>query len=181
MRTKKKCPEKENCRKAHNFVEEVYHPDKYKAKFCISYTNNTKSCEYGEFCAYAHNEEEISINLIHKLDKDDDFYIFHFKTVWCPYSERNHERDLCVYAHNMQDYRRKPELYQYCRDICPSWNGKDTLEDYMEGCKYGQKCKMAHGWKESTFHPEVYKIYSCPAKECKNKHCPYFHSNDERR
>jgi hypothetical protein len=31
------CPFGENCEKSHNRVEEFYHPDKYKAKFCSSY------------------------------------------------------------------------------------------------------------------------------------------------
>lgn len=29
-----------------------------------------------------------------------DFYMFHFKTVWCPYREDDHDRKVCVYAHN---------------------------------------------------------------------------------
>lgn len=48
-------------------------------------------CEYGDFCAFAHSDEEISIDLIDRLDKDFDFYMFHFKTVWCPYNEGTHE------------------------------------------------------------------------------------------
>lgn len=87
IRRKKKCPQKEDCEFAHNNVEVFYHPDKYKAKFCSSFTNKTGICEYGDFCAFAHSEEEISVNLIHKMERDDDFYIFHFKTVWCPYNE----------------------------------------------------------------------------------------------
>ena len=38
--------------------------------------------------------------MIDKFDKDIDFYMFHFKTVWCPYNEDDHKRDICVYAHN---------------------------------------------------------------------------------
>jgi hypothetical protein len=88
------------CDKAHNRVEEFYHPDKYKAKFCSSYLNKTGECEYGEFCSFAHSDEELSIELIEKFEPDMDFYLFHFKTVWCPYKENDHERDVCVYAHN---------------------------------------------------------------------------------
>jgi hypothetical protein len=101
-------------------VEIFYHPDKYKAKFCASYTEKT-ACEYGDFCSFAHSEEELSINLIEKMDRDEDFYMFHFKTVWCPYNEKTHERDLCVYAHNFQDFRRKYELYFYKPQRCEKW------------------------------------------------------------
>ena len=33
----KSCQEKESCPKAHNRVEELYHPEKYKTKFCKAY------------------------------------------------------------------------------------------------------------------------------------------------
>ena len=51
-------------------------------------------------CAFAHHERELTINLIENMEKDTDFYIFHFKTVWCPFSDKDHLRDYCVYAHN---------------------------------------------------------------------------------
>lgn len=96
----KECPNGESCQKSHNRVEEFYHPDKYKAKFCSSYIDGTGECEYGEYCSFAHSDSEISVELIDKFAKDSDFYMFHFKTVWCPYNETNHQRDQCVYSHN---------------------------------------------------------------------------------
>ena len=89
-------------------MEEFYHPDKYKAKFCASYLNPKTKCDYGDFCSFAHSNEDITIELIEKYVPDMDFYIFKFKTVWCPYKEDDHEREACVYAHNWQDYRRDP-------------------------------------------------------------------------
>ena len=82
---KKICALGDACTYAHNTVEKFYHPEMYKAKFCESYTNKSRVCEYGDFCAFAHNESEISITLIERFDRDADFYIFHFKTTWCPY------------------------------------------------------------------------------------------------
>jgi len=42
------------------------------------------------------------------MEKDADFYMYHFKTAWCPYPENYHqqpkERADCVYAHNWQDF-----------------------------------------------------------------------------
>jgi hypothetical protein len=51
--------------------------------------------------------------LIHNLEYDEDFFIFHFKTVWCPYNYINHDTADCVYSHTWIDYRRKPHLYKY--------------------------------------------------------------------
>ena len=87
------CSKGDKCEKAHNRVEEFYHPDKYKAKFCASFIEKTGECEYGDYCSFAHSESEISIELIDKFPHDSDFYMFHFKTVWCPYNETKHQRD----------------------------------------------------------------------------------------
>ena len=74
------CPNGDTCDKAHNRVEEFYHPDKYKAKFCSSYLDPQKNaeCDYQEFCSFAHSEAELSVELIEKYDVDMDFYMFHF-------------------------------------------------------------------------------------------------------
>ena len=31
----------------------------------------------------------------------------------CPYNFTEHDKSYCVYAHNWQDYRRKPHIYNY--------------------------------------------------------------------
>ena len=88
-----KCPRKNKCKRAHNRVERLYHIDKYKTKFCYYYPNKIKRCEYGEFCSFAHSVEDIKVKLIHQLvpkNQDFDFYIFNFKTEWCPH---NHEHN----------------------------------------------------------------------------------------
>lgn len=54
--------------------------------------------------------------MIHLLDKDYDFYLQKYKTVWCP-DTQSHDRSGCVYAHNMQDFRRNPFKFNY--DVCP--------------------------------------------------------------
>ena len=105
----KPCPDGDACQYAHNIVEEFYHPEKYKAKFCQSFTDVKIQCKYGDYCAFAHSENEISVDLIDKYEKDVDFFLFHFKTAWCPYQEKDHQRENCVYAHNYQDFRRKPQ------------------------------------------------------------------------
>jgi len=32
---------------AHNRVEQLYQPEKYKTKFCTYYPNNIGACDYG--------------------------------------------------------------------------------------------------------------------------------------
>ena len=105
---RKPCIVGDTCPYSHNTVEEFYHPEKYKAKFCESFLGKNQQCDYGEFCAFAHADQELSIDLIKLYEQDSDFYMFHFKTAWCPYEEKDHQRELCVYAHNWQDFRRKP-------------------------------------------------------------------------
>ena len=88
-----KCPKRDKCRRAHNRVERLYHKDKYKTKFCHCYPNKIGVCEYGEYCSFAHSIDDIKVRLIHNLlphHADFDFYIFFFKTEWCPY---NHEHN----------------------------------------------------------------------------------------
>ena len=57
-----------------------------KIKIYSFYPNNLQNCEYGVFCSFAHSENDILIELIHNLEYDDDFYMFYFKTVWCPFN-----------------------------------------------------------------------------------------------
>ena len=75
---------------SHNRVEDFYHPEKYKSKFCQSYPDKIYSCDYGDMCAFAHHENELSVDVLEKMEKDSDFYMFHFKTVWCPFSDKEH-------------------------------------------------------------------------------------------
>jgi len=177
------CPHGEMCPKAHNRVEQLYRPEKYKTKFCTFYPHNLEKCDYGTFCSFAHNENDISIELIHNYEYDEDFYMFHFKTVWCPFNLTQHDKALCVYAHNWQDYRRKPNVCAYDPTPCQNWRSTDFILNYEDGCYFKEKCSKCHGWKENEYHPLNYKSKPCPAgKNCnKGRDCPHFHSLRERR
>jgi hypothetical protein len=61
-----------------------YRLEKYKTKMCANLLN-PGDCEMGKFCPFAHEESELQGELIHNLEFDEDFYLFHFKTVWCPW------------------------------------------------------------------------------------------------
>lgn len=87
----------------------IFKIDTYKTKFCTFYPLNIDQCEYGKYCSFAHSEEDIVIELIHNLEYDEDFFMFYYKTVWCPFNLTSHDKvnyikyikkALCVYAHN---------------------------------------------------------------------------------
>lgn len=118
-----KCPKRDKCRRAHNRVERLYHKDKYKTKFCHFFPNKIQQCEYGIYCSFAHSVEDIKVRLIHYLlptNQDYDFFMFYFKTEWCPYNHE-HNKAQCVYAHNFQDFRRRPSLFRYDTELCEDW------------------------------------------------------------
>lgn len=116
-----KCQQKDGCNLAHNRVERLYHVEKYKTKFCTKFPKHIHQCEYGEYCSFAHSMKDIKTRIIHFLQKDADFYMFYFKTEWCPFN-KEHNKAQCDYAHNWQDFRRKPHIFDYnAMDLCENW------------------------------------------------------------
>lgn len=177
------CPLGDFCTKSHNRLEQLYHPGKYKTKFCSNFPRSIQNCEYGIYCSFAHNENEILIDLIHNYDYDEDFFLFHYKTTWCPFNLTQHDKGLCVYAHNWQDYRRKPHLYSYEPLSCPNWNHNQIIVSYEEGCPNNFACNKCHGWKENEFHPLNYRTKPCPnSNNCsRGFSCPFYHHVKEKR
>ena len=136
---------------SHSKVEQLFHPDNFKNKFCLSTFNPKMKCEYGDFCCHAHKEQELQIDLIHKMEKDLDFYLFYFKTEMCPYifdTKRDH--DDCPYAHSAEEKRRKPHLIKYGHVMCKDYS-------YSGHCANEDKCPLAHGYYESEYHPDKYR------------------------
>lgn len=124
----------------------------------------------------------MKIDLIHNYVYDMDFFIFYYKTVWCPFNLTSHDKALCVYAHNWQDYRRRPHDYYYDPEPCPHWRSDDFIGEYHQGCPRSFDCTKCHGWKELEFHPLVYRVKSCKAEQCtKETHCPLYHDKKEQR
>jgi len=181
MEKNQECPQGDSCRYAHNKVEQLYHPDRYKKKFCTHHPHKLDKCDYGNFCSFAHHESEIKIELLHNLKQDLDFYIYKYKTVFCPYIYE-HDRSQCVYAHNAQDFRRTPLSYKYDPVECPNWS-KGQIFSYEEGgCPKQMDCDKCHGWKELEFHPLYFKTKPCTnGNKCVKKDCPFFHSQNDRR
>lgn len=86
-----KCPLGDVCKTAHNRVESVYHPEKYKSKYCTRYPKHISKCEYGDYCSFAHSTKELKTRLIHNMTKDSDFWMFYFKTEWCPFNKEHNK------------------------------------------------------------------------------------------
>lgn len=144
IETEGSCKFGDKCQYSHSKAEQGYHPEKYRKKFCSYYKERVHQCPYAKFCSYAHSEEEVQTTLIHNYLRDADFYMFHFKTDFCPYSNE-HDRARCVYAHNWQDYRRDPSKYTYSPVLCRNWNRTKKISSYDQGCPKKFDCQDCHG------------------------------------
>jgi hypothetical protein len=49
------CIRGEDCHLAHNRVEHLYSAERYKTKFCTTYPDRIYTCEYGDYCSFAHS------------------------------------------------------------------------------------------------------------------------------
>jgi hypothetical protein len=112
----------ESCSYSHNIVEQMYHEDRFKTRYCSSF-ENPEQCVYGPFCSFVHNEKEFRISLLHRKAQDSHFFMFEYKTVMCPFTAA-HDRLHCAYAHNQQDFRRRVvtnNKLQYQANDCKHW------------------------------------------------------------
>lgn len=46
-----------SCERSHNKIEQLYHPTRYKTKFCQFYHKDPNACDYRDFCSFAHSKE----------------------------------------------------------------------------------------------------------------------------
>ena len=58
---------------------------------------------------------------LHLMEQTEEFLLYYFKTEYCPFSN-SHNRNSCVYAHNVQDFRRNPKEINYKAIECQNWN-----------------------------------------------------------
>lgn len=169
----------QHCSYAHNFIEQIYHPDNYKKKYCKDFIENG-SCKFGVFCALAHSDLELKIKPLHLMTIDRDFLLFHFKSEFCPFSKIEHDRFKCVYAHNWQDYKR-PFVNGLRPVPCKNWDKEKEIVVYEDGCPQGNDCDYCHGWKECEYHYLNFKKYDCKKNsQCERKEiCSFKHNESE--
>ena len=165
------CALKEECPKCHNKTEFLYHPNNYKMMFCKAFWEK-ETCNLGTFCPFAHLENELQGETLHDMRRDADFYIFYYKTVFCPFIWKEHNGMSCVYAHSLQELRRKPHIFEYGVKECQNFLNNN--------CPNGRRCKDSHGKMEIEFHPLSYKTIPCKNKGCQGaENCPYAHLRHE--
>jgi hypothetical protein len=174
-KNKKSC-KNQNCPFSHNFIEQIYHPDNYKKKYCKDFIEK-QSCKYGRFCAYAHSDYELKINPLHLLPVNRNFLLFLFKSEYCPFSKIDHDRFKCVYAHNWQDFKR-PFKRSFVPINCHNWNTDKEIIIYEDGCPLGHECNYCHGWKEYEYHYKIFKKAKCKNEHCERKEICSFKHND---
>jgi len=46
------------------------------------------------------------------------FYMFKYKSSWCPNKKDSHDSKSCIYAHHMRDFRRPPDIFKYLPEDC---------------------------------------------------------------
>ncbi|KAL8269799.1 hypothetical protein Esti_006278 [Eimeria stiedai] len=187
------CSKGDACDKSHNRHELLYHPSIFKQRFCSSYAtrNGTERCGRGQFCAFAHSREEVRAPLFSVSEETNpttDFFMQHFKTVWCPYGVQ-HDWYTCVYAHTYQDCRRSPQV-GYGSEPCPAWNKDVHSADYGRRCPHGTLCPYSHGSKEQLYHSSYYKTMPCMDYRARDRGgvscprgtlCAFYHEASERR
>ncbi|KAM3137766.1 hypothetical protein pb186bvf_010186 [Paramecium bursaria] len=134
------------------------------------------------YCSFAHGQDELKLTFIlDKITHDQEFYMYYYKTVWCPQIE-GHDRGNCVYAHNAQDFRRDPE--KLIPIECQQWNKDLTIQRFEQGgCKDFENCQYCHGWKELEYHPHMYKTKPCTSQNCQKKQqeCAFYHGDQDKR
>ncbi len=105
------------------------------------------------------------------------FYMFKYKTAWCPHKKNSHDSKSCIYAHHFRDFRRPPEMFKYLPEDC------ETLTKGIgwDKCPNGLFCKKCHTTVERLYHPDKYKRINCDKARCnKSEICAFYHTPKER-
>lgn len=169
----------DNCKYSHNYIEQIYHVENYKKKYCKDFIEQGK-CKYAEYCALAHSDFELKILPLHLLPISHDFLLFRFKSEFCPFSKITHDRFTCVYAHNWQDFKR-PFFKELKPVACKNWSKVKEIMEYKAGCPLGMDCENCHGWKEEEYHIANFKKFACKkGQDCDRKEvCSFNHDDRE--
>lgn len=124
-------------------------------------------------CSFLNNP----LNQLYQRDDHYLFYMFFYKTSWCPHKRDSHDSKGCIYAHHMRDFRRPPDYFSYEPGDCETFQsgiGWDL-------CPRGLKCPKSHTSVERLYHPDKYKRVPCDNKRCnKLEICAFFHAVREK-
>ncbi len=109
------------------------------------------------------------------------FFMYRYKTLYCPQIAVKHDWNACLYAHWVYDYRRPPDKFYYIAEMCPL-----VAPDRGGVCKNGNVCAYSHSPLEKLYHPSKYKVFPCDSLRkgtaCVRKgFCAFYHSPSEQR
>lgn len=120
-----------------------------------------------------------NLNMIYKGLEVFTFYMFRYKSCWCPNRKDSHDSKSCIYAHHMRDFRRPPEIFKYAPEDCEFLS--NSTDKGWELCPNGLLCNKCHTTIERLYHPDKYKRIYCDRSRCnKSEICAFFHSQQER-
>lgn len=117
-----------------------------------------------------------NLNTIYKTLEVFTFYMFRYKSCWCPNRKESHDSKSCIYAHHMRDFRRPPEIFKYIAEDCETMGGNNS-EFGWELCPKGLLCNKCHTTVERLYHPDKYKRIYCDRSRCnKSEICAFYHT-----
>lgn len=109
------------------------------------------------------------------------FFMFKYKSCWCPNLDKSHDSKSCIYAHTMRDFRRPPQIFKYGTEDCEFMQNSKNNDSGWEQCSDGLLCDKCHTTVERLYHPDKYKRTFCDRYRCnKSEICAFFHSQQER-
>ena len=118
-----------------------------------------------------------NLNSIFKRMEPFTFYMFKYKSCWCPNRNQSHDSKSCIYAHHMRDFRRPPEIFKYSTEDCETMKNDKGWEQ----CPRGLLCNKCHTTVERLYHPDKYKRIYCDQNRCnKSEICAFFHKAQEK-
>lgn len=104
------------------------------------------------------------------------FYMFKYKSSWCPNRRDSHDSKSCFFAHHMRDFRRPPEIFKYIAEDCEHLKNSSS-ETGWESCPKGLNCNKCHTTVERLYHPDKYKRVYCDRGRCnKSEICAFYHN-----
>ena len=136
---------------------------------------------YEDFAADESSSPESTSPVKEKSKHTDNFFMYRYKTAYCPNIANKHDWTLCIYAHRFTDYRRPPDHFVYSPEECKKIN-QETGE-----CPDGDNCGYSHSTAERLYHPLKYKTNPCDCFKkmmatCKRgQNCAFYHNTAERR
>jgi hypothetical protein len=122
-----------------------------------------------------------NLNMIYKTLEVFTFYMFRYKSCWCPNRKQSHDSKSCIFAHHMRDFRRPPEIFNYSSEDCEIAMSNRESEFSWELCPNGLLCDKSHTTVERLYHPDKYKRINCDRSRCnKSEICAFYHNQQER-